>query len=393
MSNFSNFPPEWVKTIEGILCRMSDNSSQDTCGLQRGCQTLTSLSDFTQDGTTACWTFVDENGISFTRCLEIGWLLGTLFDGVDSTCIGISATDWSNMSIEERIQAIVDDVLTCCNGTTTTTTTSTTTTTTLPFPIACGEEVIFAGGESFPFIQEVVLGTDLGVITFDFDAFDIPDKFVVVFDGIEVINTGYRGDTAQQTDLDNELILRGYPTETIVSPGNDSAFFNKTTTTSVAFVYIYGPLPDTEWNFTVGCPPEVTTTTTTTTETPTTTTTTTTETSTTTTTTETPTVMVTNSLPGTTITDVNNVPGFNLFTDVGVGESSSGFHNAFTGSIQMILDGPPLFNGNAALEKNGIVVDCVAVTTGGIYPMTINFTVQTFFLSNILHVSLNIGPC
>lgn len=277
MIKSSNFPPEWAKIIEDVLCRMSSSSAQDTCALQIDCQTLTTLSDYVQDGTMVTITFVAEDGISYKRSLDVGFLVGYLFDDIDSTCIGVSKTDWLNMSFKQRIESIISDVNQCCVDATSTTTTSTSTTTTT--------------------------------------------------------------------------------TEASTT----------TTTTEES-------------------------TTTTTTEEPTTTTTTTT-TSTTTTTTQAFTVRVTNSLPGTTVTDVNNTPGFNIFIPVGVGDIAEGFHNAFTGSVQMIIDGPPIFNGNAALEKDGVLIDCVAVTTGGVYPMTINFISQSYFLSHVIHVSLNIGSC
>lgn len=388
----ANIPNEWTKLLNDILCKLKGTDA-DICHLQKDCQTVTSLSDFVQDGSNVSIIFTDEKVLPYDRQLQLEIIINHLFDNVASECI-MTKEDWLNATFGEKFQAVIDDVCTCCDTTTTTTTTSTTSTTTAA-PVACGDEVVFAGGEDFPFVQPIILGGDLGIVTLDFNTFDIPDKMVVFFDGIEVINTGYRGDTSYQTALTDELIARGYTPETIVSPGLDSAFFNKTTATDTAYVYIYAPLPDTGWTFTLSCPPEVTTTstTTTTTEEVTTTTTTTTETSTTTTTTVAPTVMITNSLPGTSITSVSNVPGFNLFLPVGVGESASGFHNAFTGTVQIVVDGPPIFNGNAALEKNGILVDCVNLTTGGVYPATITFTSQTFFLGDTLHASVNIGTC
>lgn len=112
----------------------------------------------------------------------------------------------------------------------------------------------FSGGISFPTVQEITLGSSTGTVDFDFNAFTIPDKFIVRFDGVEVINTGYRGSSADQTALNNALIARGMPTETIQGVGLGSASFNKNTSTTSAFVYIYAPLAGTGWNFTMGCP-------------------------------------------------------------------------------------------------------------------------------------------
>lgn len=146
------------------------------------------------------------------------------------------------------------------SSTTTTMPTTTTTTTTNLFidppgiPIACGEEVAFDGGETFPSAFEIILGSGLGTVTLTTEAFNIPDKMIVIFDDEIVINTGYRGDTSYQEDLDEALIDLGQPTETITAPGSDVFNFNKTTTTTSAFVYVFAPLPDTQWNFTLSCP-------------------------------------------------------------------------------------------------------------------------------------------
>ncbi len=146
------------------------------------------------------------------------------------------------------------------NSTTSTSTTFDpgTTTTTLPPvvnpPIACGEQGEFQGGSTFPSVVEIILGSDTGTVTFDYNAFNIPDKFIVYFDGVEVINTGYRGNSSYQAQLDANLTSRGVPTETIQGTGVGNDSFNKNTATTSAFVYVWAPLPSTAWNFTLNCP-------------------------------------------------------------------------------------------------------------------------------------------
>ncbi len=118
----------------------------------------------------------------------------------------------------------------------------------------CGEEVQYLGGQTFPRIIEIDLGTGIGIASLDFEAFNIPDKFIVFFDGIEVINTEYRGNAGQQGALTSNLATRGLPNETIAGVGAGTATFNKDTTTNLAYVYVYAPLPNTQWNFTLHCP-------------------------------------------------------------------------------------------------------------------------------------------
>lgn len=123
--------------------------------------------------------------------------------------------------------------------------------------IACGVNNSYSGGEAFPSESTVVLGSGLGQVTLNFDAYGIADKFVVIFDGVEVINTGYRGDGSGQQQLNNALADRGLPPETITAPGSGTVSFNKTTATSTAIVRVYAPLSGTAWQYTLGCPTTV----------------------------------------------------------------------------------------------------------------------------------------
>lgn len=120
--------------------------------------------------------------------------------------------------------------------------------------IPCGTSTSFSGGESFPTESIINVGTGLGICPFDFNAQSIPDKYIIEFDGAEVVNTGYRGDISYQSALDAELASRGLPPETITSPGTGSTSFNKTTAITVAIVKVYAPLSGTAWSFTLGCP-------------------------------------------------------------------------------------------------------------------------------------------
>jgi hypothetical protein len=120
--------------------------------------------------------------------------------------------------------------------------------------VPCGEEIQYTGGESYPTEQIVTLGSDLGTVTLSYNAFGIPDKFIVIFDGVEVINTGYRGDASQQTALNDALSLRGEGPETIQGTGVGSATFNKNSSTTTAILRIYAPMSGTSWEAQLSCP-------------------------------------------------------------------------------------------------------------------------------------------
>lgn len=158
------------------------------------------------------------------------------------------------------------------SSTTTNTSSSTTTifftsstTTTLPdpqnAPVACANQVTYAGGFTFPYAQEIIVGSGLGNVTLHYNAFNIPDKFIVKIDGVEIANTGYVGADSYQADLDENLTIRGMPTEAIVGPGSGSLTFSKNSATASIFVYVFAPLPGTGWTFTIDCPTSTTTTT------------------------------------------------------------------------------------------------------------------------------------
>ena len=190
--------------------------------------------------------------------------------------------------------------------TTTTTTTASPTTTTTTTAFVCVPVVYPLTGKAYPDISYVNLGDTIGTVYFDFNAYSIPDKFEVWFDGIKVIDTGYRGDTSYQIALNTELTLLGDPLETIVAPGNGTASFYKGTATTVVLVRVFAPILGAGWDYTMYCPGSITTTTTTT-VTPTTTTTTTTAVPVTTTTTTVATVTTTTTTivsPTTTTTTV-----------------------------------------------------------------------------------------
>ncbi len=163
--------------------------------------------------------------------------------------------------------------------TTTSTTTavaySTTTTTTTAFVNSCDSPVFFPGGQEYPNISYVYLGVTEGTVTFDFNTISIPDKYEVWFDGVKVIDTGYRGHVVYQTSLNEALIALGDPTEPIIGPAEGSTSFYKGSAVEEAEIRVYAPLTGTFWNYTMSCPDGITTTTTSTTAAPTTTTTTT----------------------------------------------------------------------------------------------------------------------
>ena len=91
----------------------------------------------------------------------------------------------------------------------------------------------------------VDLGAATGLVTLDFNAYNVPDIFTVDWDGAEVINTGYRGDSGTYD---------GVPV-TVSGPGLGTASFTKTTASpSLCTVRVNAPFTGTAWDLTLGCP-------------------------------------------------------------------------------------------------------------------------------------------
>jgi hypothetical protein len=91
----------------------------------------------------------------------------------------------------------------------------------------------------------VDLGSATGLVTLSFDAYTVPDIFIVDYNGVEVINTGYRG-TSGTYD--------GVPV-TVAGPPSGTASFTKTTASpSLCTVRVEAPFTGTQWYFNLGCP-------------------------------------------------------------------------------------------------------------------------------------------
>lgn len=125
---------------------------------------------------------------------------------------------------------------------------------TTPTTSPCGTPIAYKGGASWPTSIEIDLGSGTGLVTLSYQAYSVPDKFILMYDGVEVINTGYVGDKWRQTGLNNALIAKGVATETITGPGKGTISFTKTTATTTATLIVWAPVASTGWQAFVSCP-------------------------------------------------------------------------------------------------------------------------------------------
>lgn len=157
------------------------------------------------------------------------------------------------------------------------------------YDIDCNESQTYNGGQSYPSLYNVNLGSYTGNVILEYNTYQIPDLMLVEFESNIVINIGYKGAAkydfggSNRNDFKNSLIGKndpiyggtypnltnypddGYPRVNTLTTG--SASFSKNTSTTIAIVKVYAPMSGTSWNFKLKCPtyvpPDPTTTTTT----------------------------------------------------------------------------------------------------------------------------------
>ena len=137
------------------------------------------------------------------------------------------------------------------------------------------------GVQNYPTALESILGSTTGTVTLTPNPVGIPDRWIVEWDGSNVIETGYISNNPALYNIGGER--RNWITEDLagltapeggtypLTPGGTSPnqiasdgypvintigtyTFPKNTTTSIANVFVYGPLRGTGWQSTLSCP-------------------------------------------------------------------------------------------------------------------------------------------
>jgi hypothetical protein len=152
--------------------------------------------------------------------------------------------------------------------------------------IQCGEELDFSGNEGI-FLIDVTLGSDIGVVTLNYEAFGIPDRFEIVFDGNSVVDSLYVGDSLTGNPPNyagmvgstyNNIIeyfwngaffgVTGNTENISIVQGDIASFgetqrrgvlnFVKSTSTPTSMqIKVSAPLGSTAWNLSTTCPTDV----------------------------------------------------------------------------------------------------------------------------------------
>lgn len=143
--------------------------------------------------------------------------------------------------------------------------------------VSCGTPTQFQGGVTYPTIQPVILGTETGSVTINYNAITVPDRFIVEWNGSVVIDTGYRGGSSFSFGGNNRASFTGslagrvdpitlteYPDfenfpedgyPLVLGPGQGTDSFVKNLPNPItAVVKVYAPTSGTAWNFITTCP-------------------------------------------------------------------------------------------------------------------------------------------
>lgn len=118
----------------------------------------------------------------------------------------------------------------------------------------CNDTVLIseAGGVVLPSIDTVQIPSSPGTLRMEWNAFDIPDRFVLEVDGRVAIDTQYVGDPSYTiSEINRSLSANGLPLTTqagVIPPGTGRQDVVKTSAGTSATVSVYAPLPGTKWS-------------------------------------------------------------------------------------------------------------------------------------------------
>jgi hypothetical protein len=116
--------------------------------------------------------------------------------------------------------------------------------------IYCGQEVHTNVPSTGVFYYIVELGSDTGTVTFSAEAISVPDRFQLIWNGSEVINTGFLGDSV----YDSQLLSLGYP-PTVGTNSFSTTFTKSSSSPTQATLITTSPIDGSVWDLIIYCVP------------------------------------------------------------------------------------------------------------------------------------------
>lgn len=106
-------PSKWKEQLTELLCLIKEDKQEPDCQQVKSCETVTSLSDFTVDGTVISIQYKDEKGITVTRSFDTETILNNTLDSIQPNCL-TTVQNWATLTFTQRIQLLIDSHCNCC---------------------------------------------------------------------------------------------------------------------------------------------------------------------------------------------------------------------------------------------------------------------------------------
>lgn len=110
----SNLPSEWREKLTKLLCELDESKNKVNCSDVKKCETLTSLSPFSINGTLVSIKYKDEKGVQTTRSFDVSNILNNSLNSLNPGCL-TTQLNWNTLTYQQRIQLLIDKHCDCCS--------------------------------------------------------------------------------------------------------------------------------------------------------------------------------------------------------------------------------------------------------------------------------------
>lgn len=112
----SGLPSKWKDKLVEILCLIKAEKQTPDCQKVKECETLTTLSDFEVEGSLVSIQYKNEAGVTVTRSFDAAQIVNETLNHIDPNCLTTEEI-WVSMTLNERIQLLIDSHCNCCGET------------------------------------------------------------------------------------------------------------------------------------------------------------------------------------------------------------------------------------------------------------------------------------
>ncbi len=109
----SSLPEKWKNDLVQILCLIKEQKQEPDCATVKSCETVTTLSDFTVNGTIVSIQYKNEQGVTVTRSFDATQIVNNTLNDLDPNCLA-TEEQWASLTFAERIQLLIDSHCNCC---------------------------------------------------------------------------------------------------------------------------------------------------------------------------------------------------------------------------------------------------------------------------------------